>query len=91
MRVPTETRVANGNRADQATIEHLNFDGPFYWKDGLRKEDLAICCGACNSSRGKKTLADWFKKEYCARRNINENTVAEPVKRYLNPNPKLPG
>jgi len=67
-----------------ATIEHLNFDGPFYWKDGLKIRDIVICCGSCNSSRGVKKLPDWFKTKYCVLRNINENTVADPVKEYLN-------
>jgi hypothetical protein len=73
-----------GTPGDKATIEHLNCDPPFYWKDGLKKSGLAICCGECNSSRGKKTLLDWFKTKYCLDRNINKDTVAEPVKKYLN-------
>jgi len=65
---------------DCATIEHLNFDGPFYCSKGLQLEDIVICCGQCNSSRGIKRLSDWFKTKYCLTRNIDENTVAGPVK-----------
>ena len=72
------------NHRDCATIEHLNFDGPFYWKDGIQIEDVVICCGSCNSSRGIKKLLDWFKTKYCIDRDINEKTVANPVKNYLN-------
>ncbi|MBC8500373.1 MAG: HNH endonuclease [Nanoarchaeota archaeon] len=68
---------------DCATIEHLNFDGPFYLKDGLQIKDIVMCCGSCNSSRGIKKLFDWFKTKYCTDKNINENTVATPVKEYL--------
>ncbi len=68
---------------DRATIEHFNWDEPFYWKDGLKEGDVAICCNSCNSSRGVKTLPDWFKSPYCISRKINEKTVAAPVKRYL--------
>lgn len=69
----------NGARhSDWVTIEHLNFLPP--WDD---PSTVAICCQSCNSSRGKKKLLDWFKTPYCIKRNINENTVAEPVKRYL--------
>lgn len=75
--------TAGGRREDWATIEHLNFDGAVYWDEGLRAEDLAIACGACNSSRRSKALADWFQGAYCSQRNINEATVAEPVQRYL--------
>jgi hypothetical protein len=66
-----------------ATIEHLNFEGPFYWRDGLRSDDIVICCGACNSSRGVKPLAEWFDTPYCVERNITPCTVAAPVKGYL--------
>ena len=71
-------------RKDSATIEHLNYDGPFYWNDnGFHIEDIVYCCGSCNSSRGIKKLHDWFKSEYCIKRNINENTVTDSVKKYL--------
>jgi hypothetical protein len=69
--------------ADCATIEHLNFDGPFYWSDGLQAHDIVICCGTCNSSRGAKKLTDWFKTQYCIDRNISADTVAAPVRSYL--------
>ncbi|MEM2138112.1 MAG: hypothetical protein QW568_03425 [Candidatus Anstonellaceae archaeon] len=74
----------SGRQGDCATIEHLNFDGPFYWEDGLQIEDIVLCCGSCNSSRGTKKLSDWFRTKYCIDKNINENTVADPVKEYLN-------
>lgn len=83
MKTHAEIKAAKGKRADEATIEHLNFAGPFYVRDGLRREDLVICCRGCNSSRGERRLLDWFKLDYCASRNINEDTVAEPVTRYL--------
>jgi hypothetical protein len=73
----------NGGRKERPTIEHFNWDGPFYWKDGLKEEDVAICCTSCNSSRGIKLLPDWFKSSYCIARNLSDKTVAAPVKRYL--------
>jgi len=83
MKTYAEIKATAGKLADQATIEHLNFDGPFYTRDGLRKEDLVICCRSCNSSRGTRRLLDWFTSDYCVTRNINEDTVAESVKKYL--------
>jgi hypothetical protein len=71
------------NSADCATIEHLNFDGPFYWRDRLRAHDVVLCCGSCNSSRGKKKLTDWFATAYCIDKNINAKTVAAPVRSYF--------
>jgi hypothetical protein len=82
MKTRAELRVGTA-WTGQATIEHLNFDEPFYVSKGLQKEDVVICCLACNSSRGTKRLLDWFKSVYCARRNITADTVAEPVKKYL--------
>ncbi|OGG60466.1 hypothetical protein A3C86_01195 [Candidatus Kaiserbacteria bacterium RIFCSPHIGHO2_02_FULL_49_16] len=70
-------------RYNWATIEHFKENGPFYWAKGLKEEDLAICCFSCNSSRGNKGLLIWFKSKYCIDRNINEQTVAEPVKEYI--------
>ena len=73
-----------GNKqSDWATIEHLSSEAPFYWKDGMKSSNIVICCGSCNSSRGVKKLSDWFKMQYCVERNINETSVAEPVKEYL--------
>ena len=68
---------------DSATIEHLNREGPFNWEDGLLKEDIVICCVACNSSRGQKLLADWFASPYCAARKISAKSVTKPVSDYL--------
>jgi hypothetical protein len=68
--------------AECATIEHLNFDGPFYWPE-LQEKDIVFCCGSCNSSRGVKKLTDWFATPYCRDRNINAKTVAAIVRSYL--------
>lgn len=67
-----------GTRADWATIEHLNNDGPFD-----AKSNIAICCSRCNSSRGNKKIRTWFGTRYCLEKNINGASVAEPVKIYL--------
>jgi hypothetical protein len=68
-----------GSPKDKATIEHLNRKGPFYWDDGLKVEDLVICCGSRNSSRGTKKLSDWFNSKYCVERGIGDQ-----------PDPRLP-
>jgi hypothetical protein len=75
-------------RGDRPTIEHLNERPPFHWEDGvvgLTEDGLVICCGSCNSSRGKKTHREWFTTRYCVDRStpINERTVAKPVRDYL--------
>ena len=68
----------SGQRGDWATIEHLNHLPP--WNN---PDTVAICCGSCNSSRGKKKLLDWFEMPYCTEKNINSETVAEPVKEFI--------
>jgi len=46
------------------TIEHLNYERPFNWNEGsFDINKIAFCCGSCNSSRGKQSISDWFKKE----------------------------
>lgn len=71
------------NVRDSATIEHLSPHFPFHVSEGIKEDNIAMCCSSCNSSRREKELSDWFKKPYCISRNINENTVAAPVKSYL--------
>jgi hypothetical protein len=83
MRTAQEVKSGMGEVGDQASIEHLNFCRPFYIKDGLRPEDIVICCRSCNSSRGQRRLWDWFQSEYCVKHNINLKTVAHPVCKYL--------
>jgi|SRR5450759_2375391 hypothetical protein len=80
-----------GTPGAKATIEHLKYRGPVYWGEGLERlglEGLAICCGACNSSRGNKPLAAWFASPYCDERDINARTVAPVVKRFLRRHPR---
>ena len=38
-----------------------------------------------HSSRGNKSLREWFQTSYCTQRDmpINRGTIAEPVRRYL--------
>ena len=72
-----------GCPSDKSTIEHLNWEGPFFWADGLQEADLVICCGSCNSSRGQKTHVEWFASGYCKLKGITADTVADEVKQYL--------
>jgi hypothetical protein len=67
-----------GSRDNLATIEHIDNDGSP--KD---ESNIAICCQSCNSSKGVKKLFDWFKSPYCKERNINKETVAPFIKKYI--------
>jgi hypothetical protein len=78
-----------GTPADKATIEHLNHYPSFYrGKERSSPDSIAICCGACNSSRGNKPLAVWFASPYGEDRDINARTVAPVVKRFLRRYPR---
>jgi hypothetical protein len=72
------------NRRESATIEHLNWEGPFYWSDNLSIHDIVIVCHSCNSSRGVKDLKKWFKSNYCIKKDINIDTVHKRVVDYIN-------
>ncbi|HTC50275.1 MAG TPA: HNH endonuclease [Candidatus Aquilonibacter sp.] len=50
-------------------------------------ENIARCCRSCNSSKGAKFLKDWLKSEYCLRRGIDSERVADVVKRALESHP----
>ena len=77
------------NRGDSATIEHLNHKPDLDSVGKAIREGkpvsaiIAICCGSCNSSRGSKSLRDWFETPYCKERNIRYSTVASVVKKYI--------
>ena len=71
------------NRCDSVTIEHLSPHPPFHCSDGMKTDNIVMCCGSCNSSRGKKELIDWFNSSYCISKKITADTVAAPVKNYL--------
>jgi len=79
------SKINRARGKDYPTFEHFNMNvgAPNYWDEGLRIEDIAICCNQCNASRGSKKLPDWFRTKYCTSRNINGNTVADIVKKYL--------
>ena len=68
----------HGSRKTVATWEHIINDATI-----VTRENIARCCAACNSSKGTKDLSDWMKSNYCKKHGINENTVADVVKRAL--------
>ena len=49
----------------------------------VTRENIALCCRSCNSSKGARLLADWIVSPYCKRRGISRDTVAGIVKKAL--------
>ena len=69
---------SNDSRKTKKTWEHIIND--------IRingKENIAICCGSCNASKGNKKLSDWLKSKYCINKGISINTVAPVVRKHL--------
>ena len=65
-------------RKAMATWEHVINDASI-----VTRENIALCCWACNASKGPKTLVDWLHSNYCAKRGITEHTVAQIVRDAL--------
>jgi len=72
-------RVPRGNsRKNAMTWEHIINDARI-----VTRENIALCCSSCNSSKGIKPLAEWISSSYCQEHGINKNTVAEIVRKAL--------
>jgi hypothetical protein len=71
-------------RKAMATWERIVNDGRI-----VNRENFSRCCSACNSSKGTKKLSDWLESDYCRRRGITKDTVADVVKRALAAQPSV--
>ncbi len=47
-------------------------------------DNIALCCGSCNASKGTKILSDWLRGKYCVTKHITKDNVAMVVKAHLN-------
>jgi hypothetical protein len=81
----TEFGFSEKPRKSMATWEHIVNDARI-----INRENIARCCFSCNASKGTKKLSDWLGSEYCRKRGINKDTVAEVVKRALVSQPTIP-
>jgi hypothetical protein len=66
------------NKKTRKTWEHIINDIRINGSD-----NIALCCGSCNASKGSKKLAEWLKSKYCETNNINKDSVALVVKEHL--------
>ncbi len=66
------------NRKTRKSWEHIINDIRIKGAD-----NIALCCGSCNASKGNKKLEDWLQSKYCEKKKINKQTVANIVKRHL--------
>jgi hypothetical protein len=72
-------KVAGGApRKALATWEHIINDAEI-----VTRENIALCCASCNSSKGAWLLGDWIKSKSCITRGISRCTVAEIIRNAL--------
>lgn len=71
----TEFTPVNISRKSAASWEHIINDAKI-----ITRENIALCCCACNSSKGQKKLSDWLQSRYCKDRGITSETVAPVAK-----------
>lgn len=71
-------KFSNDARSTKASWEHIIND-----ENIINIENIALCCISCNASKCAKLLHDWLQTEYCKRKGINAETVAEVIKNAL--------
>lgn len=69
---------SNASRKSMPTWEHIINDATI-----VNTDNIALCCCSCNASKGAKSLSLWLYSNYCIRKNITTETVADVAKRAL--------
>lgn len=66
------------SRKTAVSWEHIINDATI-----ITRENIVLCCGSCNASKGQKKLSVWLQSEYCLNRGINLETVAPIIKQAI--------
>jgi hypothetical protein len=61
-----------------ATWEHILNDARI-----VTRENIALCCASCNSSKGAKLLSAWLQSSYCKSKGISTQSVSPVVRAAL--------
>jgi hypothetical protein len=61
-----------------ASWEHIINDAKI-----ITKDNIALCCCGCNSSKGQKQISIWLQSKYCSERSITSETVAPIIKKSI--------
>ena len=64
----------------KGTWEHIINDAKI-----INRDNIARCCVSCNASKGSKNLSDWLNSDYCKKKGITKDSVAEVVRNALLP------
>lgn len=73
-----------GTRKSKASWEHITNDERI-----ITRENIALCCMPCNSSKGAKLLSDWINSSYCKNKNISYDSMSEVARTALLKPPSL--
>ena len=65
--------VLGGSRKAMATWEHIINDARI-----VTRENIVLCCAACNSSKGIKPLSEWLLSDYCKKKGRSGNCNFNP-------------
>lgn len=74
----------NNSRKDKPSWEHIVNDIRI---NGI--DNIALCCMSCNASKGSKLLEYWLESDYCKKKEINADSIADVVKMALQNPPQL--
>ena len=66
--------IPGTSRGRVATWEHIINDARI-----ISRENIALCCASCNSSKGNKLLSEWIESDYCKIHGINNRSVAPVI------------
>jgi hypothetical protein len=71
----TNSNISHKSRSTwEHIINDIRINGP---------ENIALCCGSCNASKGAKPLEEWLESKYCNTKGITINNVASIVKEHI--------
>jgi hypothetical protein len=70
-----EFTPAKTSKKTCASWEHIINDESI-----ISRENIALCCCGCNSSKGQKQLSIWLLSNYCKELGITPKSVSQVVK-----------
>ena len=73
-----EFTAPNISKKSAPSWEHIINDASI-----ITRDNIALCCCGCNSSKGQKRVSDWLRSRYCQDRGITEDSVAPIIKRAI--------
>jgi 5-methylcytosine-specific restriction endonuclease McrA len=66
------------SKKSAASWEHIINDEKI-----ITRENIALCCCGCNSSKGQKPLSEWLQSKYCTDREISKESVAPIIQQEI--------